>query len=128
MLPGRYPSAPAPMPDPTPSSARSPGWSRWDSVKVVLVVLLGVFLVLADPPADSHGRAANAGMTDLPSSEDRARQDAARPCRTQEAADSAPVATQGILTLVTPADRGATTGPDDHRCSERAGATRDGDR
>jgi hypothetical protein len=96
-------------------------------VKVVLVALLGVFLLVADPPGESPGRAANAGMTNL-SPGDPARRDGTDGCPKGEAADSTPAATLGILALVSPADRGGASGTADRRCSDDAGAGRDGDR
>ena len=92
------------------------------------MVLLGVFLLVADPPAESPDRAANAGMTDLPSSRDPARGSGTDRCSKQEAADSTPAPTLGILALVSPTDRGAAPGSADRRCSEEAGTARDGDR
>lgn len=92
------------------------------------MVLLGVFLLVADPPRESPGRAANAGMTDLPSSEDRARRDGTDRCSRQEAADSAPARSPGVLALVFPADRNGASGSADRQCSEEAGTARDGDR
>jgi hypothetical protein len=97
-------------------------------VKVVLVALLGVFLLVADPPGESPGRAANAGMTNLSSPGDPAQRDGTDGCPTGEAADSTPAGTLGILALVASADRGGASGTTDRRCSDDAGAGRDGDR